>query len=462
VNLSTAYKSASSETAIGAASLRTWLTSAVVVLLVVFAANQLAAEWVAFRASAHPTGSAVDFPGYYVAAKLAGSANPREHQLYYPTRENKEAVLSISPDTEWNQVAHQNGLGDTLNFNAPPIIAALLVPLGKLPYQLAFMVWNILTDFFFFLAIWVCLKLCRAFSPLTLLICTLAGFAFQPFTLTLEKGQFGALLLLTWSAGVLFAEKRQDVLSAFMLALATVVKLTPILAVGVFVLRRRWKWLAAYALWMAILMGIGVWHLGVENHRLYFSRLSTLSCGVPGPYNYSLTGIVQNTYYGNILDYAHIPAQVPSGMCVFGKALGFAVYLGVLAFLLKKNRGGDIVWDMVVTSLIVLLIAPFTWRHYYVLEILPLMFAWFRLQAGRFWRPGGVLFVAIICTLVAGTRYPDYLQTHLANGPVRVFLVGLLPLSALILMVTLLFAYRGPHPLRLGSVMDDSALPAFE
>jgi len=64
-------------------------------------------------------------------------------------------------------------------------------------------------------------------------------------------------------------------------------------------------------------------------------------------------------------------------LCVFNKALGFAIYLIVLWFLRSKNRRGDIVWDMVVMSLITLLISPFTWRHYYVLEILPLMFVWF-------------------------------------------------------------------------------------
>lgn len=443
MNPSTASKAASSETAITATSPRNWLTSAAVVLLVVFAANQFATEWVAFRSAAYPTGSAVDFPHYYVAAKLAGSANPSQHPLYYTVRENKEAVLErILPDTEWNRVAHQNGLGDTLHFSAPPIIATLLVPLGKFPYQLAFMVWRVFTEGVFFLAIWVCLKLCRVFSPVTLLICTLAGFAFQPFMLTLEKGQFGALLLLTWSAAVLFADKKQDVLSALMLALATIVKLTPVLAVGIFVIRRRWKWLAAYTLWMAILMGIGVWHLGVENHRLYLAKLSALSCGVPGPYNYSLSGIVQNTYYRDILDYAHIPAQIPAGLCAFNRVLGLAVYLAVLAFLLRKNRRGDIIWDLVVMSLITLLIAPFTWRHYYVLELLPLMFVWFLLKAGRFSRPGWVLIVAIVGTLVAGTRYPDYLQTHLTNGPMRVFLVGLLPVSALGVLAAVLFAYK--------------------
>jgi hypothetical protein len=238
---------------------RAWTTSIVLIVLIIFAANRFAAEWEEFRSSAYPTGSSIDFPHYYVAAKVAGSDRPKQHLLYYLTNEDKEALLNvIPPGSEWNQIAHQSGLGDTLHFSAPPIVATLLLPLGKLPYQLAFMIWRVLTDVFYFLAIWICLRLCRAWTPLNLLACTLAAFEFQPFMLTLQKGQFGALLLLTWCAGVLFAAKKKDVLSALMLALATIVKLTPVLAVGVFVLRRRWRWLAAYLLWLSVLMGIGV------------------------------------------------------------------------------------------------------------------------------------------------------------------------------------------------------------
>lgn len=434
-----------------------WTTSIVVVVLIICAGNRFASEWEAFRSSAYPTGSSIDFPHYYVAAKLAGSDRPKEHLLYYVTKEDREAALNvIPPGSEWNQIAHQSGLGDTLHFSAPPIVATLLLPLGKLPYQSAFLIWRVLNDVFYFLAIWLCLKLCQAWTPLTLLVCTLAGFEFQPFMLTLEKGQFGVVLLLTWSAGVLFANKKQDVLSALMLALATVVKLTPVLVVGVFVLRRRWKWLAAYILWVAILMGIGVLHFGVENHRLYLSKVSSLSCGIPGPYNYSLSGIVQNLYYGNILDYSHIPPYTPHGLCTFNKALGLAVYCAALALLLLKNRGGDIIFDLTVLSIVTLLIAPFTWRHYYVLEILPLMFLWFLVKTGRFSRQWWVLGAVAFCTLIAGTRYPDYLQTHLTSGPVRVFLVALLPISALVLMTTLLLAYKPEataQPQGLGSIL---------
>lgn len=431
---------------------RRWLWAAATVLLVAFAANQFANDWILFRSSAYPAG---DFPHYYAAAKLAGLSG--QHQLYYPAHSKKEAALgNIGADTEWGQFVLQNGLRDTLHFSAPPIVAWMLIPLGKLPLDLGFMIWRIFSEICFFVAICICLRLFPALNPLSLLVCTLAGFAFQPFTLTLEKGQFGALLLLLWAGGTLLAQKKYDAWSALMFALATAIKLTPVLALGVFLMRRRWKWAAAYALWMVLLMGLGVWRMGPENHRLYFAKIQALSCGVPGPYNYSLAGIVQNVYYGDVLSYDQIPDENPAGLCTATKLLQLGVYLGVLLVLLKRNPRGDVLWDMAVLSLAMLLTAPFTWRHYYVLELLPLMFIWF--LGERFSRPNRALVVAIVCTLIAATRYPDYLQVHLTNGPLRVFLVGLLPLSALALMLTLLFAYRPrPDPVPLGDLAEEPA-----
>lgn len=417
-----------------------WKTAAALVVLLYFAGNQFAVEWTLFRSS-NPNSVSGDFPHYYLAAKLAGMGGQR--QFYYPAQNSKEAVLGkISSETEWSQFARQNGLSDTLHFSAPPIVATLLIPLGKLPIQEAYFVWRIFSEAAFFTGICLCLAICRSLTPVNLLVCTLAGFVFQPFTLTLEKGQFGALLLLLWAAGTLLAEKKYDVPSALMFALATVVKLTPVLAVGIFLVRRRWKWATAYALWMGLLIGIGIWQSGMENHRLYTAKMRSLSCGVPGPYSYCLPGIVQNAYYGNIFDYDHVPAETPRALCVFNKVMSGAFWLGTLFLLWKRNPRQDITFDLVVISLVTLLVAPFTWRHYYVLEILALMFVWLALKRGEFTRPKWVLWSVSICTLVVATRYPDYWQTHLSSGPLRVLLVALLPLSTLVLMGTLLFAWK--------------------
>jgi hypothetical protein len=418
-----------------------WLRTAAVLLLLLFAANQFADEWELFRSGAYSDPSAGDFPHYYLAAKLAGL--PGRHRLYYPPSHAKDEVFQkIDPNTEWGELAIQSGIRDTLHFSAPPVVASLLIPLGKLPFRTAFFLWRILCDIFFFLAICVCLQICRSFNAPTVLVCTLAGFAFQPFTLTLEKGQFGSLLLLLWSGGTLLAAKRRDISSALLFALATVLKMTPLLVLGLLLLRRRWKWAVAYVVWMVCLIAFGIWQTGAENQRLYLQEIHSISCGVPGPYNYSLPGLVQNLYYMNIFRFQEMPADTPYGLCLFNKAMAVAIYAAVLLVLWRRRQGYDITWDLIVLSLITLLIAPFTWRHYYVLELLSLFFIWFSIRDGRFRQVKGALWAAIFCTAVAATRYPDYLQNHVNKAFIRVLLVGLLPISALLLLLTILFGYR--------------------
>jgi hypothetical protein len=67
------------------------------------------------------------------------------------------------------------------------------------------------------------------------------------------------------------------------------------------------------------------------------------------------------------------------------------------------------------------------------------MFVWFNIHHSSRRLALGVLLSSL---LIAGTRYPDFLQAHLSNGPLRVLLVSLLPLSAIALLAVLLFAYR--------------------
>jgi|SRR5579864_1988753 len=415
-----------------------WSLSLTTVLLLGFFANQFVSDWNVFRSSYRDVQSG-DFPHYYIAAKMA--ALGPQHLLYYPARSSKEAGLSkISTDTEWNQLAHSCGLRDTLHFSAPPEVALLLMPIGKLPFQQAYLAWTVFSELCFFAAICVCLKLCGAFTPMTVLVCTFAGFAFQPVVLTFEKGQFGTVLLLLWSLGTLLASRKKDTASALMFALATIIKLTPALALGVFVMRRRWRWLAAYALWMTIILGLGMASSGLENHRIFLNKMKTLSSGVAGPYNYSLTGIVQNAYYHTVPNNEQMLDDTPVSVQALNKLLGLGVYFSAIVMLWKMNEE-DITFDLVTASFLVLLIAPFTWRHYYALEVLPLIFMWVRLKEGFTNGNRWVLPLISVCTLVPATRYPDYLQTHLSNGPIRILLVGLLPASALVLLGTLVVAF---------------------
>ena len=134
-----------------------------------------------------------------------------------------------------------------------------------------------------------------------------------------------------------------------------------------------------------------------------------------------------------------MPADPPALLNAVGKVCQFGLYVGVLIFLVRRNKRADMTLDLTALSLVILLAAPFTWRHYYVLMLLPLMFVWFNIHHFSRRLTLGVFLSSL---LIAGTRYPDFLQTHLSNGPLRVLLVSLLPLSAIALLAVLVFAYR--------------------
>ena len=138
-----------------------------------------------------------------------------------------------------------------------------------------------------------------------------------------------ALVLLLWVLGVYFVKTRTSIASAFCFALATMIKISPALAVGVFLLRRQWRWLIAYSLWMGAFLATGVWQLGWNNHVFWFSRvLPMLSGGVPYFASKSLPSFIADLYLHQVpLEMQNLPA-LPLGIALLSKVLSLAIYLG--------------------------------------------------------------------------------------------------------------------------------------
>src|SRR5438445_624532 len=141
------------------------------------------------------------------------------------------------------------------------------------------------------------------------------------------------------AAGADFADKDRPVAGAFCFAVRTMVKLTPAFVVPLFILRRQWRWLAAYTAWMTALFSISVWQLGWSNHVMFFTRfLPAMSCGFPSAANKSLMNIVQSLYYGNSFRDASHLAAMPPIVCAIGKALSAAVLIGVLIAFYRRTK----------------------------------------------------------------------------------------------------------------------------
>ncbi len=389
-----------------------------------------------------------DFPIYYTAGKVARQAGDR--RLYYPIRGGgkpsaRNLLDTVPPETPWGQTARASGFPITGQFMAPPFTAIMMEPLTLLPPQKSLLVWRLASTLMLMVALYFILRLSGAAEswPIALVATAACALAIFPFTDTLYQGQVDALLLLLWTLGVYLAHKQQSVWSALSLALATMIKVNPILVCGVFLVRRQWRWLAAYVCWVAVLLGIGTFQLGWQNHRLWAQSVgSIISCGVPYFASHSLPTLIVNIYLHSVpLETANLPS-IPMALCWFIRGLGFALYGGTLFYFWKKNKSAaNLIYELVVVALLTLLISPESFRHHYLLAILPLLYLWMR---SRFWTGrAAALFWAVLAffTLSIGTDLPDYLVTKLRNPLLDLSLSAIVPAATMLLLYSSIVAY---------------------
>ena len=139
------------------------------------------------------------------------------------------------------------------------------------------------------------------------------------------------MILFLFAAGVWLLVRNRVLGSALCFALATMIKLTPVLVVPVLVIHRRWKWLGTYALFMTALLGGSVWQVaGWAAHAEFLHKaLPSMSCGAPVCTNTSAVAFVQELFIGGVPRSTHPLETIPAGG-VRGVAVGMALAIYLL------------------------------------------------------------------------------------------------------------------------------------
>lgn len=379
---------------------------------VTFLALVLSAAYVSNEHTSARQRTPDDFPVYYVAGKLA-LWHETEH--LYNWRGRPYALDEIvrpesAPGSEWDAAARSSGFGSTLPFITPPFTALLFEPLARLPWPRAYLIWRCLTGLMVVLSVYFALRVAKPehFLPLFAVFAA-AALSFFPYVQTLWLGQIGGVILLSWALGVYFISRKQTVASALCFALGTLIKLTPLLAVGLFALRRQWRWLIAYAGWCGFFLLVSVWQLGWQNHLDWFRYVyPTLACGIPTLENRSLPAMISDIYFGRA-PFDNFPASVPSFLCAVDKCVAAVFYLGALYLFWKKNKtSNSLVKELIVLASIALVVSPISWRHHFVLAILPLCYLWGTLPFSP--QPNSRFAAPILAgvTLVLGVKAPEF------------------------------------------------------
>jgi hypothetical protein len=368
----------------------------------------------------HTIGQRIDFSAYYVAAHVAGGHPPGE--LYYQATFPDGRIAPVDAVSGWQEVVQRNGVGEAITFVYPPFFAVLLKPFAYFSYETAYELWSALSVLLMFASVLICLELggSRLSAELTVIL-VVGLFSYSPFFSELVVGQVASLLLFLCALGVWLLSRERDWPSAFCFAVATMIKITPILGVPLLVMHRKWRWLVAYCCWMVGLLVFSVWQAGWPAHEQFWHGvMPSVSCGIATAGNISVVAYVQDLLLGFVPMDGH-QSTLPRLACTVSKGVSFVALVVVMLRFCRYRREGNLVLHLVLLLLLSLAISPITWIHHYVIALLPFLYLWSREQrARRDW-------LLLATVLVVGSNIAGYLLLFSRHHGSQLVLAAFVP-----------------------------------
>ncbi len=391
------------------------------VLLVVFCIAQLVQH---VRTMGPPSPNhGVDFSAYYLAGKLI-SETPAQSLYQLPRfadgRLNFNAPVPMS--SPWHAAAIRYHMPFAYPYIYPPFFAVLMKPFAHLSFSAALTVWNLVTVLLVVGSVIISLSVggVGLDSKLVLLI-GVGVFSYYPLLDNLFFGQSGGVILFLLAAGVWFLSRNRMWLSALCFAVATVIKLTPVLAVPVLIFHRRWKWLATYVAWMISLLILSIWQGGWVAHQQFWNEvLPSISSGAPICQNSSIMAFVQELFLGYVPLGQSPSLTLPLYAATVSRLVAFLVYLLMLGRFYLRRRDGELVRDLVIMALLAIVVSPISWMHHYTIALLPFLYLWCNTpEKGN--RTLIALFIAV------GTNVVGMFQVPERNHIVQLILAAIVP-----------------------------------
>ncbi len=298
----------------------------------------------------------VDFATYYLAAK----AMLQGEEVYDFT------------DADWQRLAAASDVADFAPpYRYPPLTAALITPLTRLPFPSGLAIWSVLSIVGLLVA---GLALSRLGGVQLDPAVFVAIGAYLPALTTLYTGQVNDLVVLGVALYVLLARDRAYLAGAI---LGVSLMLKPIGAplVAHLAWRRDLRALAGVAIGLAASLAASLAIVGPRSHAQYLGAawsLSTLAPEAPVTYptNQSLLGALGRTAEAAGLD--------PE----FARSLWLAaslVLVILIAMLTQRRRGERADAFDLQTGLVLLainLLAPVSWYHHLTIAAISLVVAW--------------------------------------------------------------------------------------
>ncbi len=377
-----------------------------------------------------------DFFVYYFAAQ-AVLDNP--HSDLYRGATNRNPTLVEAPDdSDMVQHARSEGFSVVYQYIYPPLLADMLQPLGRMsPYRAA-AVWRVFNLIVVFLALLPMKRLLRvrllSFEFATLVLC---AFSFFPIHESLHFGQISLVMFALWAVGISAYRDGKPCLSAAVLALATIIKITPILIVPVMLIWKDRRWLVSYFSVLTGLVAFMGLYNGLHTSASFLAVMTGMTSGNPVISNKSIASVATWIYYGKAFDGRSVVDVISRSAPVLTlatRAVSLAICASAL-YLLWRNRTrrdrDSRAITLAVFALLVLCLSPVSWRHAYAVAFIPLAICW----ADALRRKQSLWHLALLAltSVSIGTVCLDTGSDFIPFQPLKILMCAMPVLSAVLL-----------------------------
>lgn len=339
-----------------------WTVTVVAALLIVIAAGLIAVRlmnmFTEFRAN--PIEAFSDFNYYYYAFTVV-LHQPHDAALLY----DHDAIVAFL------QAMDARHTGVDVFYGYPPQFALFFSWLALLPLLDAKIAWTLMSVVLCVIGVILVAKTAyrgdERSAPLLLVAIVLLN---RPIVENVFWGQSNELLFFLLAATLFLMERGNRHWAGLFLALAIVLKVTPLAVAGLLLLRREWRTVVATTVWSAAFTLVTVAHLGFRGVWQYFSsdmpRLNAQNLSMGGlPGNNSVRGMLQTVSGG-----MGMPA---SNATLTTVALLFALAVCLLSAYLVFRRHADRRIDYALACMTMLVASPMLEPVHMMITLIPLM-----------------------------------------------------------------------------------------
>lgn len=307
-------------------------------------------------------------------------------------------------------------------FLYPPFALLFFLPFTFVSFFIAEKIFVVLSMLCLLLSFFILFKLFKisSFSLLAIFLLTLV-FNFFPEKFTLGMGQINNVVLLLMSLFLFFYIKKREYLAGMFLAIAIMLKLSPIILVLFLFIDKRWKVLLATGTSLFIMTLAIVFFVAPENN-IYFLKTvlpSLINSWKIDYYNQALSGFLQREIPNIFLQQ------------LLRTFLDIVLFLTSLFFIWKYRSKNDNtrLLSLSILMTLSLIINAFSWQHHFVWLLIPFIITFMYIKKHhlhiKFYILLGISYFLVAINLKNPSVVPTILQSHVLYGALLLYILDM-------------------------------------